>query len=256
MNYEELYVQLIEQVTQLKNSIAAAQRMQKTIAKDTESGDLKDLVKTLSSLQESISTQQTSVEALTNLVSQFDSAAYFLSGEFTEQLLDACRDRKIDVHGEFPVYEMFPNRVRIDVQNQEIYLDRKKIATYRPVAFADMVKAGHERLNKASFKADLFTTELASAYDTALILQKKQPEADVYLETLYKLMAPTSRARKEYDKLSFAFDIARLYPLQYEQTTKDGRRLQLGPSRKNNKAIRILDQDGKEQYPATIRFFR
>lgn len=63
-----------------------------------------------------------------------------------------------------------------------------------------------------------------------------------------------SRFRKDYDKQSFAFDLARLYSSGVEET-KNGKKFQFGPSRNNEKAFRILDKDGKQQFLATIRFY-
>ena len=96
--------------------------------------------------------------------------------------------------------------------------------------------------------------ELADAYDLAVVKLKKRPESDIYLTSIYKLLAPMSRFRKDYDQHSFAFDLARLYMSDVEQT-KNGKRFQFGPSRNNGKAIRILDKEGQEQFLATIRFF-
>ena len=42
-------------------------------------------------------------------------------------MLAACEEQGVDVRGEFPVYEMFPYRVKLDTENQDIYLDRKKV---------------------------------------------------------------------------------------------------------------------------------
>ena len=40
------------------------------------------------------------------------------------------------------------------------------------------------------------------------------------------------------------------------ETTKNGRRFQFGPSRDIAKSIRILDENGQEQFLATIRFYQ
>ena len=124
----------------------------------------------------------------------------------------------------------------------------------RPRYLVQMIKSGQEKLNKASFHALNFVNELSDAYDLAIIKLKKRPESDIYLTSLYKLLAPMSRFRKDYDQHSFAFDLARLYISDVE-ITKNGKRFQFGPSRNNSKAIRILDKDGQEQFLATIRFF-
>ena len=89
----------------------------------------------------------------------------------------------------------------------------------------------------------------------AILKYNRQPQSDIYLTNLYKVLAPMSRFRKDYDQQNFAFDLARLYISGIEQT-KTGRKFQFGPSREVGKGIRILDQTGKEQFLATIRFFR
>jgi len=124
----------------------------------------------------------------------------------------------------------------------------------RPQYIIKMVKASQDKLMKASFNALSFANELADAYDLALLKKKKAEDADFYLLDLYRFLAPMGRFRKDYDKQSFAFDLARLYASGLEEI-KDGRKFQFGPSRNENKAIRILDKNGNEQYLATIRFY-
>lgn len=255
MDYELLYGELHAMEKKLKESLNAAQKLSKAIARDTENGDLKTLDKELSVYAELLETQTEIVKNLQEAVDGFDSKTYFESGEFAGQMLALCEEKGVDVTGEYPVFEMFPYRVKFDTENQDIYLDRKKVQCIRPRSFVDTVKAGQERLMKASFNALGFANELAEAYDMALLKAKKQPEADLYLTSLYQFLVPMGRFRREYDKQSFAFDLARLYSAELEEI-KDGRRFQFGPSRNNNKAIRIIDQEGKEQFLATIRFFR
>ena len=257
MNYEELIAALIPAQKKLKDSISLVQKLNKIILKDTESGDLKDMKKQLDMLAEAITAQKQAQEEYKALADAFDDAAYFESGEFTAQLLEACREKNIDVHGEAPVFEMFPYKVRVDAENRDIYLDRKKVACMRPAYFALTVKAGLEKLNRESFAADKFAAELSIAYDLAIMKGRKQPGADILLNSLYKLLVPMSRSRKEYDQQSYAFDLARLYAADSAEPVvlKDGRKLQFGPSRDIAKSIRILDKNGKEQYLATIKFY-
>ena len=107
---------------------------------------------------------------------------------------------------------------------------------------------------KAGFNAQAFANELADAYDLALLKMRKQPEADLYLSSLYKYLVPMGRFRRDYDQQSFAFDLARLY-CSDAKTTKNGRCYQFGPSRKNNKVVRILDGEGKEMFLSTVCFY-
>lgn len=254
MNYEELYRDIQPLGKRMKDAVSALQKLYKAIAKDTEAGDLKDLNKNLSAFYGLLEEQLGTVRDLLDVVDGFDSKEYYESGEFAAQLLDACREKGVDVTGEYPVFEMFPYRVRLDAENQDIYLDRKRYSCVRPQSFAQTVKAGQDRLMRASFNALAFANELAEAYDLAIMKLGRQSESDIYLTSLYKFLVPMGRFRKDYDQQSYAFDLARLYASDVE-VIRDGRRFQFGPSRKNNKAIRILDPDGNEQYLAMIRFF-
>lgn len=254
MNYEDLYQALTGQEKAVKDRIGAIQRIFKAICRETESGDVKSLTKNIDAMRELVSGLSRDLDQVKETVLDFDAAAYFREGDFAEQMLSICREEQVDVQGSFPVYEMFPYRVKLDVENQDLYLDRKKVACMRPKSFVAMVKKGQERLNKAAFQEQGFLNELAEAYDLALLKDKKRPGYDVYLKSLYKLMAPMSRYRKEYDLQSFAFDLARLYGSDVQET-KNGRRFQFGPSRNSSKAIRILDRMGQEQYLSTICFY-
>lgn len=254
MNYEDLYQALLPQEKSIKDSLASLQKLNKTISKETESGDLKNLIKDLNIMLESTSALSDILNEAIDTVSSFDTVSYFESGDFAEQMLSICREKNVDVRGDSPIYEMFPYRVKLDMDNQDIYLDRKKIQCMRPQSFVDLVKSGQDKLNKAAFNAQTFAGELADAYDMAVMKNKKQPGSDLYLNNLYKILAPMSRFRKDYDQQSFAFDLSRLYSSGIEET-KNGRKFQFGPSRLNNKAIRILDQNGQEVFLATIRFF-
>lgn len=254
MNYEELYGSLQNLEKELKDKQSAAQKQYKNAVKNTEAGDIKSLSKNLETLAALLSEQESIVENLKRDVEGFDAKHYFESGDFAGQLLEICGEKGIDVQGEYPSYEMFPYKVKIDAENQDVYVDKKRIPCVRPAELAKQIKLGQDKLNKASFNAQSFLNELAEAYDLLTVKGKKAPSADLYLTDLYKLMVPMARSRKEYDIQSFAFDLARLYASEIK-TTKDGRFYQFGPSRKSNKVVRILDSEGKELFLSTIRFY-
>lgn len=254
MNYEELYEDIQPICKSIKDQSNLIGRMYKSIIKGVETGDLKGAAKALDTIRDAIEELSIVTDNAREKVEGFDKETYFSNGEFTEQMLEICQQKEIDVIGESPVFEIFPYRVRIDAENQEVYLNRKKITTMRPNALVSQIAASREKLMKASFNAQRFADELAEAYDLAILKYNKRPQADLYLTNIYKLMVPLSRFRKDYDANNFAFDIARLYDSEVE-ATKNGRRWQFGSSRNQNKAIRILDADGNEQFFATIKFF-
>jgi len=255
MNYEEFYGMMQPQEKLVKDQLASLQKLFKAMLRETENGDIKSLIRDVNAMRETCKALKTALEGVKDTMDGFDTKSYFAEGDFAEQMLSICEEKGVDVRGEFPVYEMFPYKVKLDAENQDVYLDRKKVPCMRPLSLVETVKAGQEKLNRVSFNAQAFVNELADAYDLAVLKLGKQEEADIYLTNLYKFLAPMSRFRKDYDQQSFAFDLARLYASDIEET-KNGRRFQFGPSRKPNKAIRILDRDGQEQFLATIRFFK
>ena len=254
MDYESLYKEYQYIEKNLKDQIKGLAKLQKSIAKGMESGELAKSRSDLAQLQSVNETTSESIDGLKGVLLGFDSREYIESGLFASQLLEQCREAGIDVIREFPVYEMFPYRVRISVEEEAVYLDRKKYALLRPKSLVALIKRSQEKLYKASFNAASFANELAAAYDLAELANPKKAGGDVYLTTLYKFLVPMARSRKEYDQQSYAFDIARLFDSE-EVELKGGRRYQFGPSRNNNKALRILDREGREHYLATIRFF-
>lgn len=255
MNYEELYSSLQNLEKDLKDKQSAALKQYKNTVKNTEIGDIKSLSKNLEALLNVLSEQQSIVENLKQEVENFDTKAYFESGDFAKQLLNSCAEKEIDVKGDYPTYEMFPYKVKIDAENQDVYVDKKRIPCARPVELTKQIKLGQEKLNKAFFNAQSFLNELCDAYDLAIIKGKKTPGADLHLMDLYKFMVPMARSRKEYDLQSFAFDLARLHASD-TKAAKDGRFYQFGSSRKSNKMIRILDKEGREMFLGTICFYK
>jgi hypothetical protein len=235
------------------------------LSKNAEKGELKNVYKDLAQAKASISELEALIASYTGLVNGFDAREYMESGEFAQQMMAYCEKLAVDVKGEHPVYEIFPYKVRIDSDNQELYIDRKKSQCLRPKYFVDSIKQSQDKLHKATFNANAFLNELAEAYDLALLKKEDsgktgqrakggKREADVFLKDLYSMVVPMQRFRKEYDAQSYAFDLTRLYHSDIN-TTKDGRAFEFGTSRNASKLIRIIDKDGKEQFLGTIRFY-
>ena len=257
MNYEELYAEMTDLEKDLKDSVGSVTRLNKRIVKSAESGNLTEMKKDLDQLLSASDELRVRAAAFEKAVSAFDTKEYFMSGDFTKQLLEACADRDIDVIGEKGVYEMFPYKVRIygdEEHAEEVWINRKKLASFRPAAVADTVKQGQEKLYKAKFNETGFMDELADAYDTACLKGGSRNGATIALTKIYKTMTPMSRARKEYDMQAFSFDLARLYELGPEAwVTKSGRTFTFGTSRDGKSGIRVLSRTGVESFITTLR---
>lgn len=258
-DYEELLKQVLPSERDLKDKISNLQKLFKRLSKDLDKGDLKSWTRDIGAMRSLLQEQEALLVSMQGQVDDFGIRAYVENGDFAEQVLGYCESLEVDVKGDFPTYEMFPFRVKVDVENLDLYLDRKRVQCLRPLVFVQEVKTHRDKMLRVSFDPRVFIKELASAYDLALLKQNQgKPQAaavgDIYLKSLYNFLTPMRRFRRDYDQQSFAFDLARLYASDLH-FTEDGRQFQFGPSRNINKAIRILDQEGREQYLATIRFF-
>ena len=256
-SYEELYSTLTALEKGLKDSASAVARLQKAVVKNTEEGNLTELKKNLEIFSEQAKLLSERIEAVSEETSGFDTKEYFTSGDFTRELLESCSEKGVDVRGEMGIYEMFPYKVRIvgDTEHaEEVYINRKKIPSFRPSFVAETVRQGQEKLFKASFNSQAFMTELADAYEIACLKSGARDGSTQALDKVYKFLVPMARARKEYDKQAFAFDLARLYEAGAENwVTKSGERFYFGTSRDGKSGIRVLSSTGVEAYINTLK---
>ena len=103
--FEQMYQNLQPDQKVLKDSLAALQKFYKAVCKETESGDVKSLLRDLNTMKESADLLASALENLADTAAGFDAKTYFESGDFAEQMLAACEEKGVDVRGEFPVYE-------------------------------------------------------------------------------------------------------------------------------------------------------
>ena len=255
MNYEIFYQNAADLKTKVEDAAKAFSAIQKNITKAVENGDIKAARTGVKALADADRTYGTAIEALAAALNGFDEKTYFSGGEFTEQLKDELKKREIDVTGEAPVLEVFPYKVKIDADNQEVSIDKKRYQSMRPSKVADTIKAGKDKLTKAAFKSGSFADELFEAYDTLILKNGKNKKSkSIYLKDVYKYFTP-ARFRKDYDEQAFAFDIARLYNMEGETgTSTKGHYYEFGTSREGGKGYRILNSDGKELFVSTVKF--
>lgn len=259
MNYEEFYAQIQLCEKEMKDILANQQKIFKRLSKSMEKGDLRSSAKDMTLLQSAQSSCQAVSAAMREALDGFDAKEYMESGGYASQMLECLESCGIDAKGEQGIYEVFPYKIKLDAENLDVYIDKRRVHCLRPQSLVNDIKAGRDKLMAASFNPLLFANELAVAYDMAIAIKgKAKPiaaDADFYLTDLYKYLTPMRRFRRDYDVQSFAFDLSRLN-LSDVRTVDDGRMLQFGPSRNNNRAIRVLDGDGHERFLATLRLYR
>ena len=256
-DYEDLYTELQPLEKELKDSASAAVRLQKSIQKDTETGNLTNIRKSLANLKDTVVALNQAIGSIEDTVEGFDARAYFADGDFSRQLLEACQTRGVDVKGDLGIYEMFPYKVRVtgDMEHDgEVYINRKKLPTFRPAYVADYVRDGQQKLFKAKFNEKSFMTEIADAYKTSCLKSGSRIGSTQKLDKIYKAMVPMSRSKKEYDILAFAFDLSRIYEAGPDAwVTKTGERYYFGTSRDGKSGYRVLSSTGVESFVNTLK---
>lgn len=255
-NYEALLTELAPLLKGVKDTANTAVRQQKAIQKNTETGNLTEVKKILAALDETTAQLKDRLDALQGQIASFDEQEYFISGDFTRQLLEACERKGVNVKGEKGVYEMFPYKVRVLGDSEhpaEVYMDRKKVPSFRPEYVAETIRLGQEKLNREKFNATSFMEELSTAYEITCLRDGKKIGSTETLSKIYKNLAPMARARKEYDMQAFAFDLSRLYEEGTEAwRTKAGVSYDFGTSREGA-GIRVVSRNGVEAYISTLR---
>ena len=259
MDYEEFYGELQAKEKGIKDSLARQQNTFKSISQNASKGDLKGLQKDIEAMEALISDHAARLRELKGLAGGFDAAGYMRGGDFARQMLSCCEEMGVDVRGDYPAYEMFPYKVKIDGDSQDVYIDRKKLPCARPRHMVAYIKQNREKLMRASFNAGAFLNEIADAYDKLSIIKRREENSkkrdfELSLRDLHRFLAPMQRFRRDYDMQALAFDLARLYASDVEFTA-DGRQYRMGPARNQSQNIRILDKNGNEAWVGTITFY-
>ncbi len=255
MRYEDFYADYSAKEKPVKDAVTALVKLEKQHAKAAETGNVSELSDSAGKLKAAIETLSSRVAVLSDTLSSCDFKEYFNDGDFVQEMLSCCEKYSIDVVGEAPNFEMFPYKVRLDGENCDIYLNRKKYSTMRPEYFISQVKDNIDKLNRTSFNADKFAKELEAGYETVVKLSGKlHMGSQVELQSIYKAMTPMARSRSEYDLNAFTYDIARLYNNVSGVELKSGKKIVFGTARAGAKSIRILDGAGHEQLLGTVAF--
>jgi hypothetical protein len=257
MDYEQYHSEAQTYYKELKEKTDVQLRIVKKIEKSISDGDINALPKLFILLRDATQARDEVLKNLEELTNSFNGQEYMSSGDFSAQMVDYCKQLGVDVQGSFPTYDMFPCKVTINHETQDVLVDRKRFQCLRPSKLVNNIKAEISKLSKASFNSQLFGKELAAAYDLAIIKgSRNKPlavNASIYAQTLYDIMTPMRRHKKEYTRNNFAYDLARLYA-EDNIVLDDGRVLRFDTVRDMKKSIRILDRNGSEQFITTIRF--
>ena len=96
MRYEEFLESFLTSDKTLKETIKKVSGLEGKMQKDSIKGDLKSLLKDLESMKNAVSSLEEALNSVDEAISSFDFRSYFVSGEFTEDMLSGLKDRKMD----------------------------------------------------------------------------------------------------------------------------------------------------------------
>ncbi len=254
-NYKSFLSTLAPFTKSFKDSVSAVTKLRSSVLSNADKGNLTQVKKSLDAVQAALAQVQEKTDALQAEVSAFDVQSYFVSSEFEQQLLEACKAKGINVKGEKGTYEMFPYKVRIlgDADHApEVYLNRKKANSVNPEYIADIIFASIDRLSKTSFNAAAFMEELAWAYEVTCLRAGARLGSAQSLNKIYENLTPMKRSRRDYDSLAFASDLSRLYEAGTEAWKTKKATYDFGPSRDGKSGIRVVSRTGIESYISTM----
>ena len=107
-----VYAEFLEQFKaldkNLKDSINKLASLEKKIGKDVENGDIKSMEKSFALIEDLTKNYLENKEKISDYFASFDYKEYFLSGNFTQEMLLSLKKEELNVVGEYPVFEVFP----------------------------------------------------------------------------------------------------------------------------------------------------
>lgn len=167
--------------------------------------------------------------------------------EWWERFRQAFHNGYPPVEGEYPIFQVFPVEVRVDLANELVLINNRTVRALHPVAVAGLVEKEWDRLNRERFNAGSFAKALTRAYDLLVLEMKtkasgKDPGRSIPLRVLHQTLALKTGV-SGYSLNQFAFDIYRLRRSPY--LVQDGRRLEFGSSRDHG--IVITHPGGRQE---------
>jgi hypothetical protein len=188
-------------------SAATTSRALKRLRAVVHDGNLRELRAALAAAQQSVDALQAQV-ATTLAGWDFDEAAYFSSGAYTEELLAAAGAARLAMYEQDDRLYCFPSLVRVLPVKRSILIDRTRERRLRPSLVVDHLRRLQDRPPR--FKPDAFLEALHKAY-RALVQRQGATRLDAApverLARVYELLTLLPGQTRDYSSHEFARDI-------------------------------------------------
>lgn len=232
----------------------------KKVEDNLRTGDIQAAESYIHQVKEVVGPLTQSAERLGQQIRNFDQMEY-LHSTFPTEFHEACKKEDIYLEGTFPRYEVFPFRVEVIPDKNLVLVNETKVRSLRPSVLAKAIKKEKETLEKAPFNVQNFLYALLRCYDLLVVERRAKTgvkdDVSISLKEIYKNLTLLLPWRKHYPIRLFAFDLYRLLKAKAGQHIEiDERTMKLGSVRDRRKAIRVVDETGREQLYGGIQFRR
>ncbi|SHH03581.1 hypothetical protein SAMN02745221_01524 [Thermosyntropha lipolytica DSM 11003] len=185
-----------------------------------------------------------------------------LAPEYGKRLEEELKKNQLAVAGSFPEYMVPPLKLVIDTANMEIrvmYGKKKKVLyALEPEKAAREIAQYWQKITRGRFNREEFVQALLAAYQYANREVYREKEVlwgrAVPLETIYSILTLHRGFRREYTREQFMFDIARVRESLGAGIA--GYRLEFGYARHQERAMVVIDSQGREHRLKSINFYK
>lgn len=210
--------------------------------------NLMELRKQLDEARRLATDVQAVAEQISTQISNFSmETGSAVQTEWWERFRQAFHSGYPPVEGEYPVFQVFPVEVRVDMANELVMVNNRTVRVLHPEAVAALVEKEWDRLNRERFNAGSFANALVRAYELLLLEMKDRAQGRetgraVPLRLLHQTLALKAGV-SGYSLNQFAFDVYRLR--RSAHMVVESRRLEFGTSR--NRGIVITHPGGRQE---------
>jgi hypothetical protein len=202
----------------LKSAAALVRDLKKAKAA-AANGQLRDLTRALSAVQQSAGTTTIDAERAGSSY-EFDDVAYLNSGGYAAELLEVASQLGVAMVSEDDQLLCYPSLIRVVAADAAIEIDRRRERRLRPTVVMGMLAQAQQRPPR--FRAAPFLESLVSAYELIVGREQKKADAVIRLDAVWAVLTLLPGQTREYTKPEFARDLY-LLDQAAEATTKSGR---------------------------------
>jgi len=185
-----------------------------------------------------------------------------LDPEYGKRLEEELKKNQLAVAGGFPEYMVPPLKLFVDTENMEIRVmyGRKKKVLYilEPERAAREIAKYWQKITRGRLNREEFVQALMAAYQYANREVYREKEVlwgrAVPLEIIYNILTLHRGFRREYTREQFMFDIARIR--ESLGAGLAGYRLEFGYARHQERAMVVIDSQGREHRLKSINFYK